>query len=127
MTSIGKNDALYSSAINTYCKLYAEICALESDITRIDKLAESTEKAFGEIEGLTFEQVTSFNRQITKLISQKATVSSAIDRKRNMRLAIEKENVMTISSALRAIPKNPQKEKVNPILAALQGDDEGSG
>ncbi len=127
MKSIGKNDALYSSAMNTYCKLYAEICKLEADLTGIDRRIESTEKAFEKIEGLTFEQVTSFNRQIDKLISKKIAIGTTIDRKRNMRLAIEKENVMTISSALRAIPKNPQKEKVNPILAALQGDDEGDG
>ncbi len=127
MTSIGKNDALYSSAINTYCKLYAEICALEADLAGIDRRVESTEKAFEGIEGLTFEQVTSFNRQIDKLISKKIAIGTAIDRKRNMRLAIEKENVMTISSALRAIPKNPQKEEVNPILAALREDNEGGG
>ncbi len=127
MTSIGKNDALYSSAINTYCKLYAEICALEADLAGIDRRVKSTEKAFEGIEGLTFEQVTSFNHQIDKLISKKIAIGTAIDRKRNMRLAIEKENVMTISSALRAIPKNPQKEEVNPILAALQEDDEGGG
>ena len=40
-----------------------------------------------------------------------------------MMLDIDKENVMTISAALRSIPKQPEK-KENPLLSALRDDGE---
>ncbi|MGN0598661.1 MAG: hypothetical protein ACI4JK_02100 [Oscillospiraceae bacterium] len=123
MSKIGKNDALYSSGINTYCELYSEIIKLEKDIHHIEVLAETLEEKFNELKDLDFEQVMSFTRQIIKLQSQKVTLGTAIDRKRNMMLAIDKENVMTISAALRNIPKTPQK-KENPLLAALADDED---
>ena len=123
MTKIGKNDALYSSGINTYCELYAEIVELEEDIQHIKELDYALEEKFEKLENLDFEQIMSFTRQIIKLQSQKAAISTAIDRKRNMMLAIDKENVMTISAALRSIPKTPQK-KENPLLAALADDED---
>ena len=125
MTKIGKNDALYSSGINTYCELYAEIVELEEDIRHIKELAEALEEKFKKLENLDFEQVMSFTKQIIKRQSQKVTLGAAIDRKRNIMLAIDKENVMTISAALRSIPKTPQK-KENPLLAALAEDDDGN-
>ena len=125
MTKIGKNDALYSSGINTYCELYAEIVELEEDIQHIKELADALEEKFKKLEDLDFEQVMSFTKQIIKLQSQKVTLGAAIDRKRNIMLAIDKENVMTISAALRSIPKTPQK-KENPLLAALAEDDDGN-
>ena len=120
MASIEKSDALYSSGINTYCMLYAEIRELQSDLSEISALAEETKAAFRKIEDVTTEELVSFNRQINKLLSQKTALMSAIDRKRSMMLAIDKENVMTISAALRSIPKTPQKKK-NPILDILGG------
>lgn len=123
MAAIGKDDALYSSGINTYCQLYAEIIKLEKDIQHIDELAEVLEEKFNELKDLDFEQVMSFTSRIIKLQEKKLTIGTAIDRKRNMMLAIDKENVMTISAALRNIPKTPQK-KENPLLAALANDED---
>ena len=40
--------------------------------------------------------------------------------KRKMLIDIEKENIMTIASALRSVPKKTEK-KANPLLAALNG------
>lgn len=37
-------------------------------------------------------------------------------------LEIEKENVMTIASALRSIPKKPDQEKDNPLIKVLRGE-----
>ena len=51
------------------------------------------------------------------------SLSSEIDKKRRIMLTIDKENVMTISAALRSIPKTPDKVE-NPLLAALAEDDE---
>lgn len=123
MEAIGKDDALYSSGINTYCELYSEIAELEKDIQHIKELSEELEEKFNALKNLDFEQVMSFTKQIIKLQSQKVTLGAAIDRKRNMMLAIDKENVMTISAALRNIPKTPQKTE-NPLLKALADDED---
>ncbi|MCM1328382.1 MAG: P27 family phage terminase small subunit [Ruminococcus sp.] len=118
MASIEKSDALYSSGINTYCMLYAEIRELQGDIAEISALAEQTREKFYGIADVTAEELAAFTRQINKLLSQKTALMSAIDRKRSMMLAIDKENVMTISAALRTIPKSPQKQ-TNPIADLL--------
>lgn len=122
MASIEKSDALYSSGINTYCMLYAEIRELQEDIAEIALLAEQAREKFYDIEDVTGEQLISFTKQINKLLSQKTAIMSLIDRKRSMMLAIDKENVMTISASLRSIPKTPQKQ-TNPILDILGGND----
>jgi hypothetical protein len=42
--------------------------------------------------------------------------------KRRAMLDLEKENIMTIASALRSIPKKPPEEKeIDPIEAMLRG------
>lgn len=125
MSSIEKSDALYSSGINTYCMLYAEIRELQSDLAEIALLADETKETFRSIEDVTTEQLVTFTRQINKLLSQKTSLMSAIDRKRSMMLAIDKENVMTISAALRTIPKAPQKQP-NPIADLIGGFNESN-
>lgn len=120
MASIDKSDGLYSSGINTYCLLYAEIRELQEDIVEITFLAEQARETFHQIENVTGEQLISFTKQINKLLSQKTALMSLIDRKRSMMLAIDKENVMTISASLRSIPKTPQKQ-TNPIADLLGG------
>lgn len=122
MASIEKSDALYSSGINTYCMLYAEIRELQADLSEISALKDEATAAFRKVEDATVDELTSFTRQINKLLSQKTSLMAAIDRKRSMMLAIDKENVMTISAALRSIPKTPQKQ-VNPIFDILGGGD----
>lgn len=123
MANIEKNDALYSSGINTYCELYAEIVELEEDIDHLRELTNELEREFKKLEVKDFDAIMSFSKQIGKLKSQKISIGAAIDRKRNMMLAIDKENVMTISAALRNIPKTPQKAE-NPLLAVLMDDEE---
>ena len=126
MANIKKNDALYSSGINTYCELYAEIVELEEDIDHLRELADELEREFKKLEVKDFDAIMSFSKQVGKLESQKISIGAAIDRKRNMMLAIDKENVMTISAALRNIPKTPQKTE-NPLLAVLMDDEEDIG
>lgn len=120
MASIDKSDGLYSSGINTYCLLYAEIRELQQDIAEIVLLAEQVREKFYSIEDVTGEQLISFTKQINKLLGKKTAIMSLIDRKRSMMLAIDKENVMTISASLRSIPKTPQKQ-TNPIADLLGG------
>ena len=126
MKAIGKDDALYSSGINTYCLLYAEIGNLTEQMKALDKtgdmLRESFERLVDDPEnGIEPETIIQFEKSFTRLISQKLNISSMIDKKRKMMLDIDKENVMTISAALRSIPKQPET-KENPIYAILRGD-----
>ena len=48
------------------------------------------------------------------------SLDKQVQAKRKMLLDIEKENIMTIASALRSVPKKTEK-KENPLLAALNG------
>lgn len=124
MGAIGKNDALYSSGLNTYCLLYAEIAKLESDRERIQAM---TDKLMSKAEEICDpDELIQAIKAIDKLLGRVLSVGATIDQKRRLMLAIDKENVMTVSAALRSIPKTPEKA-VNPILAALSEDDEQHG
>lgn len=128
MKAIGKDDALYSSGINTYCLLYAETVELHEQMKMLDTTAEllrqSFERLIDDPAGAPEpEEIISFEKSFTRLVSQRLNISAMIDKKRKMMLDIDKENVMTISAALRSIPKQPEK-KENPLLAALRGEEE---
>lgn len=120
MAKINKADALYSSEINTYCMLYAEIRELQEDIAKIVLVMDQTYETLCNTENLTVEQRESLTKQISKLLSQKTDIMSQIDKKRSMMFAIDKENAMTISASLRSIPKTPQKQ-TNPIADLIGG------
>ena len=66
--------------------------------------------------------MTEATKSLTRLISSKNALGNIIDNKRKLMLAIDKENVMTDSSALRSIPKTPEKSE-NPLLKALMEDE----
>ena len=121
MGAIGKNDALYSSGLNTYCLLYAEIAELEEEKGRIramiDKLSDKAEAV------CDAEELVQAMKAIDKMLGKVLSIGTTIDQKRRLMLAIDKENVMTVSAALRSIPKTPEKE-VNPILAALSDEED---
>lgn len=126
MKAIGKDDALYSSGINTYCLLYAEIGEMHEQMKKLDDTGDMLRESFEQLAddsetGMEPETIIQFEKSFTRLISQRLSIASAIDKKRKMMLDIDKENVMTISAALRSIPKQPEKQE-NPLLAALLGD-----
>lgn len=97
LTAIGKNDALFESVINDYCRL-------ESDIQRYRELRNELEND-DTISGSTrYELIAKYDMQIEKY--------------RKQRRDIEKENGMTIASSARSIPKTPTKA-VNPLMEVL--------
>ena len=55
-------------------------------------------------------------------MSSMNAIDKQIQSKRKMLLDIEKENVMTIASALRSIPKKEDKETDKPLLKVLRGE-----
>lgn len=100
LSAAGKNDALYEAVINDYC-LY------KADILRYMELRDAIENDDSMDGGKRYTLIMSADKQIEVY--------------RNRRFAIERENGMTISGALRAIPKKLEK-KSDPLLEALRGD-----
>lgn len=121
MRGIEKDDALYSSGINTYCQLYAEIYEMEKEKRHLTELVSRIGNKIDEIGG-DLNELTEATKSLTRLISSKNALGNIIDNKRKLMLAIDKENVMTVSSALRSIPKTPEKVE-NPLLKALMEDE----
>lgn len=120
LEKIEKNDDLYSSVINRYCILYAEcyefeekreriysqLCDMQNRMNELIDTGEMTMKEFYNIEVGMQKNLVALDKQVQA--------------KRKMLLEIEKENVMTIASALRTVPKKVEK-KGNPLLEALNG------
>lgn len=107
---IEKNDALVENTINRYCQIYAECIEFENKRERfyasLDELEDEhrDQIASGEITWLDYMKLrSSFQTQLINLDKQ-------VQAKREMMLRIEKENLMTIAAALRAVPKKEQEE-----------------
>ena len=88
---IEKDDALYSGVVNRYCLLASEAAYYKAQIDDLKTQAEATKDKLG------------LMRQIT-------TIDSTLAAKRRDMLAIEREMCLTLAAALRAIPKQPEKE-----------------
>lgn len=114
LSAVGKNDALFESTINDYC-------TIKSDIVRCNEARDRMERELCDINEADMppdvkfklkndvqKTILAYNRQIAALMKK--------------RFDIEKESGFTISSALRAIPKRPEKEE-NLLLKALMGDE----
>lgn len=130
LDDMDKADELYSSVINRYCQLYSESRALEIQKEGFYALIKETKDTFNEaIEKLTpvekAELIFDFTAEINRLIRSINAIDSNLMAKRKMMFDIEKENIMTVASGLRAIPKDPQgAEEDNPLIKALSDDAE---
>lgn len=112
LEALKKNDDLYSNIINRYCLLKAECNEFEVKRERFYKDLERAEKAAddGEIETKEYLRlINSIQRNVIDLDKQ-------IQNKRKMMFDIEKENLMTVASALRSIPKKAPKDPADEAL-----------
>ena len=104
---IGKDDGLYESIVNRYAMIRAECLDFEKRKKSVTgdfrKLATAYKKQ--EIDFLTYSSMKD------KLNSTIIAFDRQIQAKRKMLLDIEKENIMTIASSLRSIPKKVTKEE----------------
>ena len=116
LEAIQKNDAIYEQSINRYCLLVAECAEINEKRTEMWNNAKVLEEHQSEFEDIKeyFDLLISFQKNALALDKQ-------LQAKRNMLLSLEKENAMTIASALRSIPKTPEK-KTNALLQVLGGD-----
>lgn len=114
LVGIEKSDDLYGSVINRYCLTLAECADFEEKREHTQELMDRLEERSDEME------FTDFLEMQDKLAKQLISYDKQIQTKRKMLFDIEKENVMTIASALRSIPKTPEK-KNNALKEALSG------
>ena len=112
LASINKNDDLYGAVMNRYCLLKAEIRVLEEQRDRVADRQEMLDASAAEMDAETYLKLS------TSLSKDLIAYDRQIQSKRNMLMTIEKENVMTIASSLRSIPKTPEQAK-NPLMEAL--------
>lgn len=117
---IEKDDDLYSAVINRYCLIQSECLQFTDKISilkeRLAQLDEDynndkidAEFYYNKYDSL-YKSILGYDRQIMA--------------KRKMLFDIEKENLMTVASGLRSIPKTPQQTEENPLLKALMSDDD---
>lgn len=118
LENIEKNDALYENVINRYAMLMAECYEFEEKREKFYDDMEKLEDEYEENDDFTIKEYYTLVNSIQKNIID---TDKQIQAKRKMLLDIEKENVMTIASALRSIPKK-EDEKDNPLLKVLRGE-----
>ena len=110
---IKKDDVLFEGIINTYCLLLSEIEYFEERKVKIQQsLDELQDKKFN----MEFEMYIKLQSDLLNLFN---VCDKKILEKRKMMLEIGKENVMTIASAMRSIPKKPNEEIDDDPMANL--------
>lgn len=119
LQDIDKDDALYENVINRYAMLLAECSEFEEKRERFYKDMDKLDAQFVADEDFTMKEYIQLLCNMQKNILD---LDKQIQAKRKMMLEIEKENVMTIASALRSIPKKPDQEKDNPLIKVLRGE-----
>ena len=118
LKNIDKNDAIYEVVINRYCLLQAECLEFEGKREKFYQDMSKLEEEYDKEEISLSEYYNLINDMQKNIVS----LDKQIQAKRKMLLDIEKENVMTIASALRSIPKKEDKEADNPLLKVLRGE-----
>lgn len=114
LKSINKADDLYSGTINRYCLIVAECEECENEKQLLEN---QKQELIANKNEMKIEVYFSLYNDITKQI---IAFDRQLQAKRKMLFDIEKENIMTIASSLRSIPKKPEK-KINPLKEALSG------
>lgn len=120
---INHNDALYEAVINRYCQIISECKNLDTLINSYNNdLKELKEEHLkGELDFLTYlDQKGSIQNRIM-------AADKAIMDKRKMLLQIERENIMTILAALKAVPRKEPKKQDSAMAAFLNRKQAGNG
>lgn len=121
LKGIEKNDALYEQIINRYCLIIAECAEMEKQKESIQAQARRFEEKLDELGAdADFNDLRHAINDLGKIYATAIALDKQIQTKRRMLMDIEKENIMTIASALRSIPKKAEKHD-NPLLKALNG------
>ncbi len=114
LVKIGKADAIYENVINRYCLLLGECREMEKIREEFLQDLRDMEQERDELEPETYYNIKG------KMQKNLVSLDRQVQAKRKMLMEIEKENIMTISSSLRNLPKK-EEEPANPLLEALKG------
>jgi hypothetical protein len=115
---VDKDDDLYGSTINRYCLLLAECTEFQSKREKMYNQLCDLEESKGEF--AKDEDLSTYYKLQSSMQKNLISLDRQVQAKRKMLLDIEKENIMTIASSLRSIPKK-QENKKNALLEALGG------
>ena len=121
---IGKDDDLYSMVINTHCILVAE-CKQIQDVR--NQFIQSKEELQNDYKnGVTGDpnadgmKATEYYRLLAKLSDSVINCDKQLMAKRKMILDIDKENILTVQSALRSVPKKPERKQKTGMAAFME-------
>lgn len=116
LKSIDKDDDLYGATINRYCLLQAECAEFQEKSVAMFKQMEELEESKEEF--VKTDSVKEYYTLQSQMQKNLIALDKQIQAKRKMLLDIEKENIMTIASSLRSVPKKPEKRR-NLLKEAL--------
>ena len=118
LKSIKQDDDLYGAMINTHCKIKSEEYKILNDQEKYRQSLDKLEEEFDKSKDMSFSDYMKLTVSIQKNI---LGCDKAISEKRKLMLNISKENVMTVQSALRSIPKTTdEKTKKSPMAEFLK-------
>ena len=118
LKAIEKYDEIYGAAVRRYCLTKSKLEEADEEVAKLkDELCDlrNNKKEF-----LDSDDIAEYYRLLTKMedtITKREQVSRAY---RAEMIDCEKENCMTIKSALRSIPKKPET-KAGSLKEALSG------
>ncbi len=116
LKNIDKDDDLYGATINRYCLLQAECLDFQVKREQMYEQAKKLEESYGSF--AENDDLKSYFQLQATMQRNLLALDKQVQTKRKMLLDIEKENIMTIASSLRSVPKKTEKKK-NPLLEAL--------
>lgn len=128
LKKIGKDDALHEGTINRYALLKAECAEFEEKRESFYDSKIDLEKEYRQQKPILDPETGRLEYELKpstyyKLLSEMQKSIIALDKqimaKRQMLLAIEKENIMTIASVMRSIPKKPTEK--TPSAGGMAG------
>lgn len=114
--TIDKDDDLHEGVINRYCLLHSECKSFEDLKKKCSDELQELAAAYSR-EEIDF---LSYLDHKDRVHSRFMALDKKIMEKRKMMLDIEKENIMTIQSALRSIPKKPEEKKKSDMAKFLE-------
>ena len=118
LENIDKSDALYENVINRYALLYAECYEFEE---KREKFYDGLQKLDDYYEASEEFTAREYYRLLNSMEKSIIDLDRQIQNKRRLMFDIEKENIMTIASQLRSIPKKADNDE-NPLLKVLRGE-----
>ena len=116
LASINKDDDLFGSVINIFCLLVAEISELEDMKKNLNKDLIEFDPVRASYDGVSITEQIKIKSSLRRMIFES---DKQIMANRTLMLNIGKENLLTINSASRCVPKKPVEKVLSPMAKLL--------